>query len=480
MTATSLSTTSLAALQSAANTILAVLAPTTSRLVRVAVVCDDSEGTAYTDGNLVIAMPSAFCGCPIPADIAVSVGLLAHETGHFVQPLAAIRRVEEEEHAPHWLSNILLDIHGEAFVEGVFPPLAEPLRATRRAVNTAQLEDYRRDLRQAGTFAEAAASAALMGRFCRPAEVFHSGWLQDRTWSDRPWVVEVGWFLEMLGDAAEMSAADLPAHLAQLVDRFPSLRSAPVPELPAYGRLQADSLGQALLGEAAMGGQGISPSETAELQFRRYSQEAPEAEAVRLAGGIRTHFEAGPGHIEVAAPARIDRHALARGDPLPFRMRLPGRSLPAARVVLCLDISGSMAGRKLGTARVAGQAIALSIAAQGGEVVGVLFSDLAQTAAAGSPSPLFAPLREWTPMGGTSFFFLPHVWRRWPDHRVLLLTDGYATPPPTLPADRERTSAVLILEGNLGVLQGMSAQTVKLTDLKDLPTLLAMLIPRRR
>ena len=37
-------------------------------------------------------------------------------------------------------------------------------------------------------------------------------------------------------------------------------------------------------------------------------------------------------------------------------------------------------------------------------------------------------------MGGTTFAFLPHVWRQWPDHRVLLLTDGYATPPATLPA----------------------------------------------
>ena len=328
--------------------------------------------------------------------------------------------------------------------------------------------------------AEAAPHAALMGRFSRPAQPFHPDWVQERPWSAKPWATAVAEFLDLLDVASELSAADLPAHLRQIIARFPDLRSGPAPDLPAYGRLQADALGRILLGEAGLGSQGICPNETAALQFRRYTREAPEAEALRLAGSLRPHFEAGPGHIEVAAPGRIDRHALARGDPLPFRMRLPGKALPAPQIVLCLDISGSMAGRKLSMARVAGQAIALAVAAQGGEVVGVLFSDAAQTAVAGSPSPLFAPLREWTPMGGTSFFFLPHVWRQWPEHRVLLLTDGYATPPPTLPADRQRTAAVLILEGNYSTLAGMAGQTVRLADLKDLPTLLAMLIPRRR
>lgn len=475
-----ITTPALSALQSVANTILAVLAPTTSRLVRVAVVCDDSDDTAYTDGNLVIALPTAFCGCPLPGDTAVSVGLLAHEAGHFVQPLAAIRQVEEETGVPHWLSNILLDIHGESFVESVFPPLTEPLVATRRAVHAAHAGEYRRDLEQAASFAEAAPHAALLSRFSRSAQSFHPDWVQERPWSAKPWATAVAEFLDLLDAASELSAADLPAQLRQIIARFPELRSVPVPDLPAYGRLQADALGHILLGEAGLGSQGICPNETAELQFRRYTREAPEAEALRLAGSLRPHFEAGPGHIEVAAPGRIDRHALARGDPLPFRMRLPGKALPAPQVVLCLDISGSMAGKKLSMARVAGQSIALAVAAQGGDVVGVLFSDAAQTAVASTPSPLFAPLREWTPMGGTSFFFLPHVWRQWPEHRVLLLTDGYATPPPTLPADRQRTSAVLILEGNHRTLAGMATQTVKLADLKDLPTLLAMLIPRRR
>ena len=200
---------------------------------------------------------------------------------------------------------------------------------------------------------------------------------------------------------------------------------------------------------------------------------------MRLSRSIRTRFEAEAGVIEVNAPQRIDRHALARGEPLPFRMRLPGKSLPAPKVVLCLDISGSMGGNKLALARVAGQAIAHSVESNGGHVVGVLFSDDGIMAIKGDASPLFAPLREWQPRGGTSFQYLVHVWRRWPEHLVLLLTDGYGAVPTAFPADRARTYAVIIA-GEPHRIQPIAAQVLELADLRALPSLLAMLIPSRR
>ena len=45
-------------------------------------------------------------------DAPVAIGLLAHELGHFLQPLAEVQQVEQETGAPHWLANILLDIRG--------------------------------------------------------------------------------------------------------------------------------------------------------------------------------------------------------------------------------------------------------------------------------------------------------------------------------------------------------------------------------
>lgn len=467
-----------AALQSAANQILAVLSPASSRLVRVMVVLASVAHTASTDGNILVIMPEQFCGRPIPDDDVISVGLLAHEVGHFVQPLDKVLDVEKVHGVPHWLANIVLDIHGESYVAGVFPAMAEPLQATRQVVKSAKLAEYRSIVEQAGGFAAAAASIALMGRFCDPDAAFQPDCL-DRSWGNKPWYGQALRFLDALEDAAYLSPEQLPAFLVQVIQQFPELKQTPAPDLPGYGRTETDKLGQIALDEAREGSKGCSPGGAGRLQVRSFSTEAPEAEALHLAHRIRTRFEANAGLIEVNAPGRIDRHALARGEPLPFRMRLPGRSLPAAQVVLCLDISGSMAGRKLALARVAGQAIARAVEGNGGSVAGVLFSDDGIMAVEGDASPLFAPLREWLPRGGTSFQFLAHVWRRWPQHLVLLLTDGYGALPAVFPADKARTYAVLIA-GEAQSIQPIANQVLSLPDLAALPALLAMLIPRRR
>jgi hypothetical protein len=472
------SSSATSALQAAANQILAVLAPASARLVRIMVVLENRARTASTDGNIVIIMPPDFHGHPIPDDDAVAVGLLAHEAGHFVQPLEQVLEMEEKHGVPHWLANVALDIHGETFVEGVFPAMTQPLQATRQAVKVAYVATYLSKLETASSFLEAAAYAALMGRFAKPEIPFHPDWLGHRWWN-KPWYRQTAHFLDELDNAAYLAPDRIPDFLKSLIRQFPELKQTPLPVLPGYGRTEADRLGQIALGEAQQGSKGCSPGGAGRLQARRFSTEAPEAEALRLSRSIRTRFEADAGLIEVNAPGRIDRHALARGEPLPFRMRLPGRSLPAPQVALCLDISGSMSGRKLILARVAGQAIARSVEANGGHVVGILFSDDGVMAVKEDASPLFAPLREWQPRGGTSFQFLAHVWRRWPQHLVLLLTDGYGAAPTALPADRARTYAVLIA-GDPQRIQPIAAQVLELDDLRALPSLLAMLIPRRR
>ena len=478
MSTTTSQSRTISALQSAANQLLAVLAPASARLVRIMVVLESKAHTASTDGNIVIIMPPDFHGHPIPEDDAVTVGLLAHEAGHFVQPLEQVLAVEKEHGVPHWLANVTLDIHGESFVAGVFPAMAEPLQATRQAVNAALAATYRSRLEAANSFGTAAGYAALMGRFSMPALPFQPAWL-NRRWWNKPWYGKMAHFLGELDNAAYLAPDKLPGFLVSLIQQFPELKQSPLSDLPGYGRTEADRLGEIALGEAQHGSKGCSPGGAGRLQARHFSPEAPEGEALRLSRSIRTRFEADAGIIEVNAPRRIDRHALARGEPLPFRMRLPGKSLPAPQVVLCLDISGSMSERKLALARVAGQAIAHSVASNDGHVAGVLFSDDGIMSVKGDASPLFAPLREWLPRGGTSFQFLAHVWRRWPEHLVILLTDGYGATPAALPADRARTYAVLIA-GEPHRIQPIAAHVLELDDLRALPSLLAMLIPRRR
>ena len=263
-------TQAMAALQSAANQILAVLAPASARLVRVMVVLESQAQTASTDGHIVIVLPTAFSGHPLPEDDAVAVGLLAHEAGHFVQPLEQVLAVEEKHDIPHWLANVALDIHGESFVEGVFPAMTEALKATRQAVNDVEVSGYRQSLETATDFSEAAPYAALMGRFSRPKEPFCPDWL-DRQWWNKPWYGQMVRFLDELEGAAYLAPEQLPDFLVQLIQQYPELKQAPLPELPDYGHTEADKLGQIVLGEAQQGSEGCSPGGAGQLQVRSFS-----------------------------------------------------------------------------------------------------------------------------------------------------------------------------------------------------------------
>ena len=96
-----------------------------------------------------------------------------------------------------------------------------------------------------------------------------------------------------------------------------------------------------------------------------------------IARAIRLRFAVPKGGVEVVAPGRLDRREAARGDGIPFRLDLPGRSAPRPQVVICLDVSESMwySKTKIGAARIVAQAIALAVRDAGGDVVGVLFDD---------------------------------------------------------------------------------------------------------
>ena len=72
---------------STTGSILAVVAPDTARLVRAYVALDENADTAATDG-VRIWLPPTFEGVDVAHDTPVAVGLLVHELGHFLQPLA--------------------------------------------------------------------------------------------------------------------------------------------------------------------------------------------------------------------------------------------------------------------------------------------------------------------------------------------------------------------------------------------------------
>jgi hypothetical protein len=91
--------------------------------------------------------------------------------------------------------------------------------------------------------------------------------------------------------------------------------------------------------------------------------------------------------------------------------------------------------------------------------------------------------------GDTDFSWLPHIWLSFPDHRVVLLTDGSGHPSSAiLPSGRRRTSAVLLqLRRNTpanvpqieAAIQSFASSFVHVDDLSELAAAWALLIPRR-
>ncbi len=535
-------------LQSAAGTILSVLAPAASRIARMAVHFREDADSASTDGNLVIHMPRAFAGAAIPDDAPVTLGLLAHELGHWVQPLDAITEIARSRGAPHWLANIAMDIHGESFVQGTFPALCGPLAATRKAVKQAMLARYRSDLADAVArrdFPDMALQAALIARFGWPARAWTPPQRNELRAPDRIH----NFLLAMERFLAQRTPPDeLPAAFASLLDDFPELtrpegrqgqgagsreqgalgdgsqETAGAPgdgagddqgasgagdgegdpddadatgqpasgaglgesegdSLPAYAETDADDLGRILRQEMQATARGYTPVTEDELRTCSLRPSPPDPHALRLARTLQPRFQSPRGSLEVAAPGRLDRLDMARGAAIPLRMALPGREAPAPQLILAIDLSASMfigRGEKARQARIAAQAVALAVKDAGGQVVVILFNSHGYVAAEADDRLAFLSFSDMHSgfRGGTSFAFLDRAWRRWPQHQVLVLTDGDGYMPHALPADRERT-AVLLIDSDLDV-SPMAARAVPLASLDKLATVFALLIPDRR
>jgi hypothetical protein len=467
------------ALNAAANQILSVVAPATFGLAGAHVSLDEGADTAYTDG-VHIWLPPTFEGLDVATTTLLAIGLLDHELGHFLQPLDAIDKAATNVGAPHWLVNVALDVQDEAMMACLFPLLANTLKIVRGAVNRVRMAEYQKGLAKAQTLIDAAGDLALAGRFGDPNEPFvaHGGIFAAA--ANKPWWSRAVQFLQELDNFRTCTPKDLPAAIEALLQLFPELRQAPAPPLPLgtprvmpRGRAAGTAQGEAqtLLGDY----QPSAPQLLGIVPVNR--RDPPQPQAVLIARAIRPRFAARQGAITVAAPGRVNRRAAATGDPMPFRMQLAGKEKPAPNVVLCLDKSGSMAGTKLAVAVMAGQAITLAVKAAGGKVVAVAFDDVGVVASSWDDALLFADRSAWK-LGGTDFGFLADVWRRYPNYWIVLLTDGAGDVPFVSPPDRERTSAVVIPDGDRDQMEIICGRVVDLADISALPYVMAMLIPR--
>lgn len=483
-----------AILDATANQILAVVAPDTARLVRAYVSLNEDAETAATDG-VRIWLPPLFEGVDLAHDPRVAVGLLVHELGHFLQPLKLLDEVEKQTGAPHWLTNIVADVQLEAMMASLFPPLATTLTAVRTVVKAARLAEYNGSILDAlkmpedalVVFPRIACSVALSGRFSRPEAPFDDsrGSPADSLWRtvDRlgptPLAVRAAAFAHRLDEARTLAPSQLTAYLEQLMAEFPELADARLTfPVPGGALSVVGPAGQAAQAEAAANTGQHDPLPVEPVASVKAARSQPRPEALQAMRGLRMHFLAPRGATEIAAPGRLDRRAAVLGEVVPLRMALPGKDRPRVKVLICLDKSGSMKGPKFALAQIAAQAVALAVREAGGEAVGVLFDDRSQVATGEDDALLFAK-PETLSYGGTGFEFLADAWRRWPEHAVLLVTDGDGSVPPAMPGDKARTSAILIPpDSEPAIMSQISARVVTLGDLRGLADVLILLVPR--
>ena len=464
------------------------------------------DDTASTDGRTWIRLPEEFLGIRLGEKMQVFIGLLAHEVGHWLQPLKAIEAVEKKTGIHHDIVNIILDVHLEHFVPFIFPLFVAPLEAVRAVVCDAHKSDYEKLYKEASDFLQAADAALLFGRFCVDTEVsFSSPYALIQRKATRNRRINESRMSELVERVTYVTSylrEDLPRYIEQLARDFPELCQQgisfgitnPLDSLKSGG--DGMDIIRTLLEDLKVGADGASAYVIEEISSGR---NPASAETLAVSRQLQKRWDVVRGCGVIMAPGRLNRLSAVRGDPMPFTMSAPirGKQALQTKVVLIVDWSGSMGVNEnapWNAALQAAQAIALAIRSTGGDVRAAIFAEHLWHAPNFSADVLFAASLGSISLieargEDTNFSWLPQVWQAFPDYRVVLLTDGNGYPPKAiLPSGRKRTSAVLLqVRKNLptnvaqieATIRSFASSFVHVDNLSELAAAWALLIPRR-
>lgn len=464
------------------------------------------DDTASTDGRTWICLPEEFLGIRLGEKMEVFIGLLAHEVGHWLQPLKAVTEVERKTGLHHDIVNIVLDVHLEHLVPVLFPLFAAPLESVRAVVRDAHKSDYEKMYKESSDFLQAADAALLFGRFCVDMEVsFSSPYALIQRKATRNRKVDenrMNDLVERVSHVTSYLREDLPSYFDQLAIDFPEL-CQPIVSFGITNPLDSLKSGgdgmdivRTLLEDLKVDADGASADV---IEEKSSGRNPASAETLAVSRQLQKRWDVVRGCGVIMAPGRLNRLSAVRGDPMPFTMPAPikGKQSPQTKIVLIVDWSGSMGVNEnvpWNAALQAAQAIALAIRSTGGDVRTAIFAEHLWHAPSFSADVLFS-----TSLGSlslmeargedTNFSWLPQVWQSFPDYRVVLLTDGNGYPPKAiLPSGRKRTSAVLLqVRKNLptnvaqieATIQSFTSSFVHVDNLSELAAAWALLIPRR-
>jgi hypothetical protein len=499
-----------ASLQKQLDMVARFLLGSLSLAYRPRLVLKDAE-TASTDGQRIVEMPRRFLGVGLEdGRPEIFLGLLAHEIGHWLQPVKEIHAVEKETNLMHAFVNIVLDVHCEHQAGLIFPLFKRPIKAVRELVGNIQARRYRRAFRKAKDFVSAAMSALLYCRYCvHPTDSFSVAGIgfQRNALAPRPQaaydLARLRSFLNDVAGVREQCSNELPETLATLAKKYPELCCQP-PELhfgdPLAGL--ANNVDETIPDLVQLQVPDLSTVEDCPvLEVSVSGKVQPSHDVLALSLRLKNRWAAPAGVQSVMAPGRLDRMAALRDQPVPYSMQSqrPTRlkETGVRRIVLAADWSVSMQGVPWFATLAAAQAITLALRSDGGDVRGLLFAGNAWHTVDFDAEMLFFARA----LGGgvnlekaegstTHFGWLPEVWQRYPDHQVLVLTDGAGSLPAYIPDScRSRTSALLIGLENYSddqkedirtIAEAIAGKVVEVRSLDDLAGVWATLIPRRQ
>ena len=205
-------------LQKVLDLVVTLLMDGVARVATPSVIFADDD-TASTNGKSYVRMPNEFLGTPIQDQLSNAIGLLAHEVGHWLQPLDDVNAVEKETGLNHSIVNLLLDIQLEENVVRIMPLFRGNLIGLRHEIGNSYKKDYVKGLKKAergNDFLSAAVSGLLLGRFCQDVSCSYScsTHAKDKRLID---------FLLDAGRFTTAPSSSLPSLLRDIACRYPEL-----------------------------------------------------------------------------------------------------------------------------------------------------------------------------------------------------------------------------------------------------------------
>lgn len=205
----------------------------------------------------------------------------------------------------------------------------------------------------------------------------------------------------------------------------------------------------------------------------------PWPETRQIAAKVSTSFARPNIRSTGLGTGSIDRRAIARGESPHVAVLSVKRGRGKAQdVVLCVDGSSSMKyGGKWELAARAAEVIFLALKRESeNEAVIYVFNDrLIRPVNPSSIDLLHAGL----PGGGTTGSWIEGIWREYPHHTVIIITDGemYGVPQGASTFDKRRT-AVIGIGTDARTMEPCADRVQRANRLEDLPGMMAGLIPQ--